>query len=108
MFFKRFIISIIIFITSSVAAESLIDQWEDSKKTYKDLINEDFQVKAYDSTSIRTDNNLILILFVTVLQKNKEVYECQEYQTLDGLLNTLDLTFTCRKLIQPFESGLGT
>ncbi len=108
MFFKRFIISIIIFITSSVAAESLIDQWEDSKKTYKDLINEDFQVKAYDSTSIRTDNNLILILFVTVLQKNKEVYECQEYQTLDGLLNTLDLTFTCRKLIQPFERGLGT
>ena len=108
MFFKRFIISIIIFITSSVAAESLIDQWEDSKTTYKDLINEGFQVKAYDSTSIRTDNNLILILFVTVLQKNKEVYECQEYQTLDGLLNTLDLTFTCRKLIQPFESGLGT
>tara|TARA_B100000700_G_C14803816_1_gene741890 strand:+ start:586 stop:912 length:327 start_codon:yes stop_codon:yes gene_type:complete len=108
MFFKKVITLIIIFMALSVAAESPIDQWEDSKKTYKDLINDGFQVKAYDSTSIRTDNNLILILFVTVLQKNKEIYECQEYQTLDGLLNTLDLTFTCRKLTQPFERGLGT
>ena len=62
MFFKKVITLIIIFMALSVAAESPIDQWEDSKKTYKDLINDGFQFKAYDSTSIRTDNNLILIL----------------------------------------------
>ena len=56
-----------------MADESSIDQWEDTKKTYKDLISEGFEVKAYDSTTIRSDNGLILILFVTVLQKNNEV-----------------------------------
>ena len=48
------------------------------------------------------------MFFVTVLQKNKEVYECQEYQTLDQNMQTVELTFICRKLVQPYEKGLGT
>ena len=74
----------------------------------KQLINEGFEVKGYDTNSIKTDNGLILMFFVTVLQKDKEVYECQEYQTLDGSMNTLDLSFICRKIIQPYQIGVGT
>ena len=109
MFFKTIIIFIILlFPTFNLADESSIDQWEDTKKTYNDLIREGFEVKAYDSTTIRSDNGLILILFVTVLQKNKEVYECQEYQTLDETMKTLDLSVVCRELTQPFQRGIGT
>ena len=35
---------------------------------------------------------LYVLLFVTVLQKNKEIYECQEYQTIDKAIDTLDMT----------------
>ena len=72
------------------------------------MIEEGFEVKAYDTSTIRTKDGLIFILFVTVLQKNKEVFECQEYQTLDGNLETLDLSFVCRKVVQPYEIGVGT
>ncbi len=69
---------------------------------------EGFEVKAYDVSTIETKNGFFLLLFITVLQKNKQVYECQEYQTLDDLLETLDLSMYCRELVQPYEKGLGT
>ena len=48
------------------------------------------------------------MFFVTVLQKENEIYECKEYQTLDNTLQTLDLSFVCKKLTQPYKSGMGT
>ena len=95
-------------ISFSVFAESNIDQWEDSKKTYKDLVEEGYDVKAYDISTIKPDSGLILMFFVTVLQKNKEVFECQEYQTLDSNMKTIDLSFVCRKIVQPYKIGVGT
>ena len=92
----------------SVFAESNIDQWEDTEKTYKDLIEEGYEVKAYDISTIKTDSGLILMFFVTVLQKNRKVFECQEYQTLDSNMKTIDLSFVCRKLVQPYKIGIGT
>ena len=101
-------LSFYLIINSYGYAESNIDQWQDSQKTYYDLIQEGFEVKAYDTSKIEMDNQLLLILFVTVLQKNSQVYECQEYQTLDQNMTTLDLAFVCRKLVQPYEIGLDT
>ena len=92
-------------ISFSVFAESNIDQWEDSEKTYKDLIEEGYEVKAYDISTIKTDSGLILMFFVTVLQKNRKVFECQEYQIFDENMNTISLTFVCRKLVKPFKKG---
>ena len=89
-------------------ADENSDQWLDSEKSYRDLIKEGFEVKAYDMNTIETNNGLKLLMFVTVLQKNNEVYECQEYQTIDEEMNTLDLSFICRQLVQPFQQGIGT
>ena len=96
----------LLFVNSALYAESDIDQWEDSEKTYKDLIDEGFEAKAYDTSTLKTESGLILMFFVTVLQKNKDVYECQEYQTVDENLQTLDLSFVCRKLVQPYKIGI--
>ena len=105
----RFLFFIFLLLINSVLyAEPDIDQWEDSEKTYKDLIDEGFEVKAYDTSALKTESGLILMFFVTVLQKNKEVYECQEYQTVDENLQTLDLSFVCRKITQPYKIGIGT
>ena len=98
----------IFFYNTSVFADADIDQWKDSNLTYKDLINQGFKVKAYDTSTITTDGGLILLFFVTVLQKEKEVYECQEYQTLDGNMKTLDMSMICRKLTQPYKRGVDT
>ena len=95
-------------ISFSLFAESNIDQWEDSEKTYNDLIEEGYEVKAYDISTIKTDSGLILMFFVTVLQKNRKVFECQEYQTLDSNMKTIDLSFVCRKIVQPYKIGVGT
>jgi len=106
---KNIIFIIFIFLISfSLFAESNIDQWEDSKKTYNDLIEEGYEVKAYDISTIKTDSGLILMFFVTVLQKNRKVFECQEYQTLDSNMKTIDLSFVCRKIVQPYKIGVGT
>ena len=111
--FKRklkFLITII-FISLAplfVKANPKIDQWMDSDKTYKDLINEGFDVKSYAVNNIETANGLYVLLFVTVLQKNNEIYECQEYQTIDKAIETLDMKLICKELVQPYEKGLGT
>ena len=94
--------------TSLVNANPNTDQWLDSEKTYKDLINEGFEVKSYAINNIETANGLYILLFVTVLQKDNELYECQEYQTIDKMIETLDMTLICKELVQPYERGLGT
>ena len=108
MTYKFLFFIFLLFINSALYADPDIDQWKDSKKTYKDLIDEGFEVKAYDTSTLKTESGLILMFFVTVLQKNKEVYECQEYQTVDENLQTLDLSFICRKITQPYKIGIGT
>ena len=67
----------------------------ESDKNYKDLINEGFEVKSYAMNTIETANGLYILLFVTVLQKEKELYECQEYQTIDKTIETIDMTLIC-------------
>ena len=99
-----FIMSFFSFLT---LAEVDIDQWQDSDKTYNDLVNEGFEVKAYDINTITSENGLLLMFFVTVLQKDKKVYECQEYQTLDETMQTINMSFVCRKLVQPYKMGIG-
>ncbi len=108
MIYKFLFFIFLLFVNSVLYAESDIDQWEESAKTYKDLIDEGFEVKAYDTSTLKTESGLILMFFVTVLQKNREVYECQEYQTVDENLQTLDLSFICRKITQPYKIGIGT
>ena len=95
-------------LTSLVNANPNTDQWLESEKTYKDLINEGFEVKSYAINNIETANGLYILLFVTVLQKDNELYECQEYQTIDKMIETLDMTLICKELVQPYERGLGT
>ena len=94
--------------TSFVNANPNTDQWLESEKTYKDLINEGFEIKSYAINDIETANGLYVLLFVTVLQKDNEIYECQEYQTINKMIDTLDMTLICKELVQPYERGLGT
>ena len=103
----KFII-ILFFLYSSMAyANPNSDQWVESDKTYKDLINEGFEVKSYAMNNIEIANELSILLFVTVLQKDNEIYECQEYQTIDKRIDTLDMQLICKELVQPYEKGLG-
>ena len=108
MIYKILFIIFLLFVNSVLYAKPDIDQWQDSEKTYKDLIDDGFEVKAYDTSTLKTESGLILMFFVTVLQKDKEVYECQEYQTVNENLQTLDLSFICRKITQPYKIGIGT
>tara|TARA_B100002051_G_C16646471_1_gene591489 strand:- start:392 stop:727 length:336 start_codon:yes stop_codon:yes gene_type:complete len=98
----------IYFFSSYTLANPNVDQWLDTDMTYKDLIDDGFEVKSYSISDIQTSNGLMLLLFVTVLQKEKEIYECQEYQTLDENLDTLDMTLICKQLVQPYQRGVGT
>ena len=105
---KFLIVFLLVILSGFVQAQSDIDQWKNSEKTYKDLINDGFEIKSYDTTSINSNSGLTILLFITVLQKNKEVFECQEYQTLDKDMNTLDMSLVCRELTQPYQKGIGT
>jgi endo-1,4-beta-D-glucanase Y len=105
---KFLIVFLLVILSGFVQAQSDIDQWKNSEKTYKDLINDGFEIKSYDTTSINSNSGLTILLFITVLQKNKEVFECQEYQTLDKDMNTLDMSLVCRELTQPYKKGIET
>ena len=107
---KLILFAFILFFLKSISinANPNLDQWLDTDKTYKDLINEGYEVQSYSISDIQTTNGLILILFVTVLQKNDDLYECQEYQTIDQNLDTLDMTLICKQLVQPYQRGVGT
>ena len=104
----NFLIILLFFLSSFVNANPNTDQWMESDKSYKDLINDGFEVKSYAINSIETANGLYILLFVTVLQKEKEIYECQEYQTIDKRIETFDMQLICKELVQPYERGLGT
>ena len=100
--------AILFLLSFNVSANPNLDQWLDSDKTYKDLINEGYVVKSYSISDIKIANGLMLLLFVTVLQKDNDIYECQEYQTMDQNLETLDMTLICKNLVQPYQRGLDT
>ena len=102
------IIILLLIFTTTLIANPNLDQWADTEKSYKDLIDEGYEVKSYSISNIETSNGLLLILFVTVLQKDKDIFECQEYQTMDQALETLDMTLICKQLVQPFQRGIGT
>ena len=104
---KIFFIIIFFLISFNSFAEANTDQWKESKKSYKDLINEGYEIKSYDTSNIKLDGGITILFFVTVLQKNKEVFECQEYQTVDSKMETLDLSLICKELVQPYKAGLG-
>ena len=104
----NYLITILFFISSFAYANPNVDQWMESDKSYKDLINEGFEVQSYAMNTIETANGLYILIFVTVLQKEKELYECQEYQTIDKTIDTIDMTLICKELVQPYERGLGT
>ena len=95
-------------LTNIASSNPNLDQWLDTEKTYKDLINEGYEVKSYSISDIQTSNGLMLLLFVTVLQKDNDIFECQEYQTMDQNLETLDMNLICKQLVQPYERGLAT
>ena len=78
-----FLFSTFLLFSNILSANPNIDQWLESDKSYKDLINEGFEVKSYAISDIEVGDGLTIILFVTVLQKDQELYECQEYQTID-------------------------
>ena len=101
-----FLFSVFLFFSNLSTANPNIDQWLESEKSYKDLINEGFEVKSYAISDIEVVNDLTIILFVTVLQKDNEVYECQEYQTIDKNVETLDMNLICKELVQPYERGI--
>ena len=103
-----FLLSIFILVSKQSFANPNIDQWLESEKSYKDLINEGFEVKSYAISDIEVGNGLTIILFVTVLQKDQEIYECQEYQTIDESVETLDMNLICKQLVQPYQRGIGT
>ncbi len=107
---SRFLVTFFILFFSLINANANpnADQWLETDKSYKDLINEGFEVKSYAINNIETSNGLYVLLFVTVLQKEKEVYECQEYQTIDKKIETFDMQLICKELVQPYEKGLGT
>ena len=106
---KNFIILLFFLLFTSFSnANPNADQWIESDKTYKDLINEGFEVKSYSMNNIETANGLYILLFVTVLQRDNEIFECQEYQTIDKMIETLDMQLICKELVQPYERGLGT
>ena len=102
------VLSFLLLLTNLSIANPNLDQWLESDKTYKDLINEGFEVKSYAISDIEVAGGLIIILFVTVLQKEKELYECQEYQTIDKNIETLDMNLICKQLVQPYERGVDT
>ena len=61
-----FLITTIIFTLFSLFAfaNPNADQWIESDKTYKDLINEGFEVKSYAISNVETANGLNILLFV--------------------------------------------
>ena len=65
--------AILFLLSFNVSANPNLDQWLDSDKTYKDLINEGYVVKSYSISDIKTANGLMLLLFVTVLQKDNDI-----------------------------------
>ena len=103
-----YVFSIFLLLPNLSFANPNIDQWLESEKSYKDLINEGFEVKSYAISDIEVGDGLTIILFVTVLQKDKNLYECQEYQTINENVETLDMNLICKELDILSERRIGT
>ena len=108
MMIKVILFSLVLLFARHAYSEVDNDQWQDTGETYVDLINQGFEVKGYDMTNFKDEMGNLYLFFVTVLQKNKIVYECQEYQVFDNTMDTISLTFVCRKLVKPYKKGLKT
>ena len=66
---KLFLSVVILMAFSSVLnANPNTDQWLESEKTYKDLINEGFEVKSYAISDIEVAGGLIIILLLIFLK----------------------------------------
>ena len=61
---KFMIFFVLIFFNKHAIANPNADQWQDSNKSYKDLIEEGFEVKAYSMNTIETNSGLKILLFV--------------------------------------------
>ena len=103
-----FLFSVLLLFSNVSIGNPNIDQWLESEKSYRDLINEGFEVKSYAISDIEVGDGLTIILFVTVLQKDQALFECQEYQTIDKNVETLDMNLICKELVQPYQRGIGT
>ena len=108
MIYRFLLFIFILLFCKSLFADPNNDQWKDTDRTYLELIQEGFEIKAYDMSNFKDSLGNMYMFFVTVLQKNKRVFECQEYQVFDNLMNTLDLTFVCRELVKPYKKGIET
>ena len=106
--FRAFIIFCFIFSSNLSFADPNNDQWRDTNKTYHDFVQNGFEVKAYDISNFKDAQGNMYMFFVTVLQKERKVIECQEYQIFDQDMNTVSLTFVCRELVFPYKRGLDT
>ena len=56
-----FLFSVFLFFSNLSIANPNIDQWLESEKSYKDLINEGFEVKSYAISDIEVGNELTII-----------------------------------------------
>ena len=62
---------ITLLLSSLLKADADNDQWLDTEKTYSSLIDEGYEVKAYDITNFYDQSGNLYMFFVTVLQKFK-------------------------------------
>ena len=74
-------------LTNIASSDPNLDQWLDTEKTYKDLINEGYEVKSYSISDIQTSNGLMLLLFVTVLQKDNDIFIKEDQDGTERLVN---------------------
>ena len=85
--YKLFIFTFLLLISNNSFSETYMDQWKDTDESYLDLIDKGYQVKAYDMSNFKDKMGNMYMFFVTVLQKDKTVYECQEYQIFDEYIH---------------------
>ena len=64
-----FLFSIFLCFSNLSIANPNIDQWLESEKSYKDLINEGFEVKSYAISDIEVGNDLTIILLLQFFKK---------------------------------------
>ena len=62
-----FLFSVFLCFSNLSIANPNIDQWLESEKSYKDLINEGFEVKSYAISDIEVGNELTIILFLSLI-----------------------------------------
>ena len=69
-----FLFSVFILFSKLSFANPNIDQWLESEKSYKDLINEGFEVKSYAISDIEVGNGLTIIFYSLLFFKKIRKY----------------------------------